>query len=220
MILNLLFYFVNCCLHNTKTITVTITNSNTKTFNTKTINTETFNTETINTETFNTKTINTETFNTETFNTETFNTETINTETINTETINIDTNTNTNTNTIATFYFRVGEDIQGCPPVQTFNDNYSYGPCNFNGTLGVKYTSKSKYWVAIKNAESYCGKDIIVNYNNNKVKLKVMDECPSCHIDNRVDMSLEALIELTGSKEKACAINTISPKVSWYHHNI
>jgi hypothetical protein len=126
-------------------------------------------------------------------------------------------NKNNTNNTIATFYFRVGSDIQGCPQVQTFNDNNSYGPCNFNGTYGVKYTSESKYWAAIKNAKSYCGKDIIVNYNNNKIKLKIMDECPSCHIYNQIDMSLEALIELTGSKEKACAINTDLPKVSWYH---
>ena len=44
-----------------------------------------------------------------------------------------------------------------------------------------------------------------------------MDECPSCHIYNHIDMSLEALIELTGSKDKACAINNDLPKVSWYH---
>ena len=120
------------------------------------------------------------------------------------------------TNTIATFYFRVGEDLIGCSPVQTFNDNKRYGPCNFNGELGVKYTSQSKYWVAIKNSKSYCGKEIIVNYNKNKIKLKVMDECPACHIDNHIDMSLDALVELTGSKEKACVINTIPPKISWY----
>lgn len=120
------------------------------------------------------------------------------------------------TNTIATFYFRVGEDLVGCPHVQTFNDNKRYGPCDFNGDLGVKYTSQSKYWVAIKNSKSYCGKEIIVNYNKNKIKLKVMDECPACHIDNHIDMSLDALVELTGSKEKACVINTISPKISWY----
>jgi hypothetical protein len=137
--------------------------------------------------------------------------------TLQTKTI-IKTNTKTNLqiNTIATFYFRIGPDIQECPQVQTFNDNNSYGPCNFNDTFGVKYTSKSKYWVAIKNAKYYCGKDIIVNYNNNKIKLKVMDECPGCHIDNRVDMSLEALVELTGSKDIACAINNSSPKISWY----
>lgn len=130
--------------------------------------------------------------------------------------INTKNNLNKITNTIATFYFRVGKDLIGCPRVQTFNDNNRYGPCNFNGNFGVKYTSQSKYWAAIKNAKLHCGKEIIVNYNKKKIKLKVMDECPACHIDNRVDMSLDALVELTGSKEKACAINTISPKISWY----
>ena len=43
-----------------------------------------------------------------------------------------------------------------------------------------------------------------------------MDECPGCHIDNHVDMSLEALVELTGSKDIACAINNSSPKIYWY----
>jgi len=39
----------------------------------------------------------------------------------------------------ATFYFRVGQDVEGCPTVQSFNDGMSYGPCN--GNQGVKYTS-------------------------------------------------------------------------------
>lgn len=123
--------------------------------------------------------------------------------------------TNKITNTIATFYFRVGPDIIGCPQVQTFNDNNRYGPCNFNGRYGVKYTKKSKYWAAIKNGNKFCGKNIIVYYNNNKIKLKIMDECPGCYKDNHVDMSLDALIKLTGSKENACAINRPPPRISW-----
>ena len=116
----------------------------------------------------------------------------------------------TTTNSIATFYFRTGPNLNGCPSVQTFNDNKTYGPC------GVKYTSESKYWVAIKNAKNYCGKSILVSYNGkNTTKLKIMDECPGCYKDNHIDMSLDALVELTGSKEKACAINTGLPQISW-----
>ena len=117
-------------------------------------------------------------------------------------------------NSFATFYFRIGPDRTGCPRVQTFKDNMSYGPCNFGGKFGVKYTNNSKYWVAIKNAKSFCGKTIIVRHNKRSLKLKIMDECPSC-INNNIDMSLDALIELTGSKRKACAINTKLPHVSW-----
>jgi hypothetical protein len=116
----------------------------------------------------------------------------------------------------ATFYFRVGENVQGCPDVQTFNDGNRYGPCSENGEQGVKYTENSKYWVAIANAGSRCGDTITVNYGGNSLQLKVMDECPACAIDNHVDMSLEALIELTGSKDNACAINTVLPMITWY----
>jgi len=116
----------------------------------------------------------------------------------------------------ATFYFRVGENVQGCPDVQTFNDGNRYGPCSENGEKGVKYTENSKYWVAIANAGSRCGDTITVNYGGNSLQLKVMDECPACAIDNHVDMSLEALIELTGSKDNACAINTVLPMITWY----
>jgi hypothetical protein len=42
-----------------------------------------------------------------------------------------------------------------------------------------------------------------------------MDECPGCGSDNHLDMSLDALIELTGSVESACAINTVQPKLTW-----
>ena len=118
-------------------------------------------------------------------------------------------------NTIATFYFRTGPDLPGCPKVQTFNDNTRYGPCNFNKTYGVKYTKDSKYWVAIKNAKSHCGKNIIVYYNNRNIILKIMDECPGCYKDNHLDMSLDALVQLTGSKENTCAIHKPSPRISW-----
>jgi hypothetical protein len=113
----------------------------------------------------------------------------------------------------ATFYFRVGPDVEGCPAVQTFNDGMSYGPCN--GNQGVKYTSESKYWAAIKNASGRCGETITVNYNGKSMNLKVMDECPGCGEDNHVDMGLDALIELTGSKESACAIGTTQPIITW-----
>lgn len=115
----------------------------------------------------------------------------------------------------ASFYFRVEGDKSGCPSVQTFNDGNSYGPCN-NGN-GVKYdgTSDSKYWVAVKNADIHCGKTITINYKTNSIKLKVMDKCPSCS-DNDLDMSLDALIQLTGSIEAACSINTTPPIVNWH----
>lgn len=116
----------------------------------------------------------------------------------------------------ATFYFRVGDDVPGCPTVQTFNDGMSYGPCKSeDGSPGVKYTSNSKYWAAIANASSRCGDTITVSYNGNSIQLKVMDECPACREDNHVDMSLDALIELTGSKEAACSINRPMPIITW-----
>ena len=107
----------------------------------------------------------------------------------------------------ATFYFRINDNISGCPDVQTFNDGNNYGPCE------VQYNLNSKYWCAIKNAKDHCGKSIIVYYKENQINLKVMDECPSCN--NNIDMSLEALIELTGSKENACAINQQLPDIKW-----
>ena len=116
----------------------------------------------------------------------------------------------------ATFYFRVGDDVPGCPTVQTFNDGMSYGPCKSeDGSPGVKYTSNSKYWAAIANAGSRCGDTITVSYNGNSIQLKVMDECPACREDNHVDMGLDALIELTGSKEAACSINRPMPIITW-----
>jgi Zn ribbon nucleic-acid-binding protein len=42
-----------------------------------------------------------------------------------------------------------------------------------------------------------------------------MEECPACNKDNNLDMSLEALVELTGSIENACAINKPLPIISW-----
>jgi hypothetical protein len=124
---------------------------------------------------------------------------------------------NSGITTKATFYFRVGPDVEGCPNVQTFNDGNSYGPCRSeDGSQGVKYTENSKYWAAISNAASRCGDTITVTYNGNSIKLKIMDECPACKEDNHVDMSLDALIELTGSKENACAINKGLPMITWY----
>ncbi|KAI8903975.1 hypothetical protein EDD86DRAFT_249865 [Gorgonomyces haynaldii] len=116
--------------------------------------------------------------------------------------------------TSPTFYFRVGGEVPGCPSVQTFNDGQSYGPCN--GGRGVKYgTAESKYYVAIRNAAQYCGQTITATFGSRQIQLKVMDECPGCAKDNHLDMSLEALIELTGSKEIACAINRMPPMINW-----
>jgi hypothetical protein len=109
----------------------------------------------------------------------------------------------------ATFYFRVGSDQPGCPNVQTFNDGNIYGPCN------AKYTSSSKYWAAISGGGRHCGEEITVSYGDRNIVLTVMDECPACAVDNHVDMSLDALIELTGSVEAACSINRLPPQVTW-----
>jgi hypothetical protein len=111
--------------------------------------------------------------------------------------------------TIGTYYFRLGADKLGCPPVQTFNDGQVYGPCS------VKYGSQSKYWVAIKNGGKHCGEKITVYSGSKVIVLTVMDECPGCASDNHLDMSLEALVELTGSVESACAINTVQPRLTW-----
>jgi len=119
----------------------------------------------------------------------------------------------TQVTSIATYYFRVNEDVPGCIPVQTFNDGNLYGQCN--GGVGVKYTSASKYWAAIYNGNNNCGRTIRVTYGQNILDLIVMDTCPSCS-DNHVDMGLEALIELTGSKETACAIGTTLPIIKWW----
>ena len=90
----------------------------------------------------------------------------------------------------------------------------SYGPCN--GNQGVKYTYASKYWVAINGAKDYCGQQIRVNYEGNTIDLTIMDECPGCGVDNtKIDVGLESLIELTGSKEVACSIGRLQPEVTW-----
>jgi hypothetical protein len=101
--------------------------------------------------------------------------------------------------TSPTFYFRVGPDVHGCPKVQSFQDGKSYGPCGVNGQ-GNKYSKNSTYWVAIRNAAPHCGKEIVAEdeESGRKVSLVVMDSCPACETDNHLDMSLEALIQLSG----------------------
>ena len=75
--------------------------------------------------------------------------------------------------TIITFYFRINDDISGCPGVQNFKDNY--GSCN------QIYTNYSKYWVAINNGKDYCGEKIFVSFENstfsNNLTLTIMDRC-------------------------------------------
>ena len=112
---------------------------------------------------------------------------------------------------VSTFYFRTGEMPGGCPYVPTFNDGNRYGPCNG----GVHYGPQSKYWAAIAGGGSRCGQSITMTYQGRSINLVVMDECPGCHGDNHVDMSLDALIELTGSVEAACAIHRMPARVSW-----
>jgi hypothetical protein len=108
------------------------------------------------------------------------------------------------------FYFSSGLEYTGCPPVQTFNDGFRYGPC-FGG---VSYNESSKYWVATFDAELHCGENISVEYNGASMTLVVMDRCPGCS-DGHIDMGLDALVELTGSKEIACAIGLPLVKVNW-----
>jgi hypothetical protein len=116
-------------------------------------------------------------------------------------------------NTFATYYFRINNDLPGCPIVQTFQDNNRYGPCN------ISYTQASKYWVAISGASRRCGTQIRATFKNvsftNSINLFVYDECPACSKDNHLDMSLEALVELTGSVENACAVHKPLPRISW-----
>lgn len=109
--------------------------------------------------------------------------------------------------TTATYYFRIGSDVPGCLPVQDFTGAF--------GSCGNQYNSGSKYWAAIANGRAFCGRRINVFYGSRRVQLTVQDSCPGCAGDNHVDMGLEALIELTGSKEAACAINTGLPRVTW-----
>ena len=113
---------------------------------------------------------------------------------------------------IPTYYFRINDDIPGCTPVQNFDNGFAFGPCN--GGQGVFYNKNSKYWVAINDAKSHCGKQIKVNYKTNSLILTVMDKCPGCG-NSKIDMSLEALIELTGSIEIACSINRPQPQITW-----
>lgn len=51
--------------------------------------------------------------------------------------------------------------------------------------------------------------------SGNSILLTVMDSCPKCEKDDHVDMGLEALVELTGSVERACAIDCLPAKVEW-----
>lgn len=113
--------------------------------------------------------------------------------------------------TTPTFYFRTGLDLSGCPPVQTFSDGQKYGPC-FGGQI---YGPQSKYWAAVRNGALHCGEAITMTYGANQISLTVMDDCPGCYADNHVDMSLEAMVELGGSKEAACAINRLPMDVQW-----
>lgn len=114
-----------------------------------------------------------------------------------------------NHQTSATYFFRVGEDVAQCIPVQNFGDTATYGSC------GTQYTPQSKYWVAIANGKNHCGKKILATHKDTSVVLTVMDTCNACEIDNHLDMGLEALIELTGSSATACAVNLPLPRVSW-----
>jgi hypothetical protein len=114
--------------------------------------------------------------------------------------------------TAPSFYFVTGSIPAGCPSVQTFQDGQSYGPCN--GGQGVKYSSASKYWAATYDAASHCGDTITMTYQGKSIQLVVMDQCPGCG-DGHVDMGLDALIELTGSAEVACAINLPLAQVEW-----
>jgi hypothetical protein len=118
--------------------------------------------------------------------------------------------------TKATYYFSDGPTHPGCAPVQTFHDGLRYGPClGDDGESGVLYGPSSKYWAAVANGRDHCGKNIRMCYGSNCIKLVVKDSCIACESDGHVDFGLEALVELTGSDENACAINKLQPQVTW-----
>ena len=113
--------------------------------------------------------------------------------------------------TTPTFYFSAtGQNPHSrCPTVQTFQDGNVYGPC------GNRYGPQSKYWAAIRDGGAHCGESIVMTYGTNSITLTVQDSCPGCSGDNHVDMGIEALVELTGSPEAACAIDRAPVQVQW-----
>jgi hypothetical protein len=119
--------------------------------------------------------------------------------------------------TAPSFYFTTNQTPAAprCPAVQTFNDGNRYGPCDtYDGKQGVLYGPQSKYWAATFDGGSHCGETIVMTYQGKTMKLMVMDQCPGCG-DGHVDMGLDALIELTGSAEAACAIDRPPVQVEW-----
>jgi len=116
---------------------------------------------------------------------------------------------------IATFYFRIKDDITGCAPVQTLNDSLFYGGCGENNK-GIQYNGEAqRYTVAIAHGNIHCNKKIKAFFEDNEIILTVKDSCIACESDDHLDMSLEALVELTGSPTIACSIGRSLPRIQW-----
>ncbi|KAI8908385.1 hypothetical protein EDD86DRAFT_207469 [Gorgonomyces haynaldii] len=111
--------------------------------------------------------------------------------------------------TSPTFYFNVGASGGSCPSSPNLSSGGVFSAC------GNQYNSGSKYWAAIKGSYGHCGESLIMTYQGRSITLEVRDECPGCG-DGHVDMSLDALVELTGSYDAACAVNRMPVVVDWY----
>ena len=73
--------------------------------------------------------------------------------------------------------------------------------------------------MAIRDGGDHCGETIVATHGLRSIEVMVMDVCIGCKEDNHVDFGLEALIELTGSPEVACAINLPMPQITWKFKN-
>lgn len=117
--------------------------------------------------------------------------------------------------TTPTYYFSTALTPPApCAPLAPLDPAYRFGPCSSGGVPGVLYGPHAKYYAAIAGGASHCGEAITMTYNGNSVQLVVMDECPGC-TDGHVDMSFDALMELTGSEVQACAIGILPITVEW-----
>ena len=122
------------------------------------------------------------------------------------------------TTSIATYYYRVGSlPDRRCAPVQSIFDPPAkggfrgvYGACG--GIYGTSITSK--YGVAISQGKANCGRRMRITYGSKSIIATVIDQCPGCNGNQKIDMSLDAMTELMGPMQ-ACSINTGLPRVRW-----
>ncbi|KAI8911139.1 hypothetical protein EDD86DRAFT_204487 [Gorgonomyces haynaldii] len=112
--------------------------------------------------------------------------------------------------TYGTYYFRVNAFDSRCVPVQS---TYESGV----SACGNQYGGGSAYWAAVTGGNQHCGQTATVTYQGRSIQVTILDECPGCG-DGHIDMSLDALVDLTGSYEAACAINRGLPQLEWYYN--